>query len=79
VYEVQVADLAATMSLRLRGQSVGYFGFSTRRWAGYWYGPAKPPFETIDFFTSAADREEAHRKAWDWLDRQPGAPAKPDK
>jgi hypothetical protein len=79
LYEVQVADLAEAMSLRLRSQLIRYFGFTPRVWAGYWYGPATPPFETIHFFTAAAEREAAHHRTWAWLDRQPGAPPKPTK
>jgi hypothetical protein len=75
----QVRDVAAAMSLRLRGRGPEEFGFPMACWVGHWFGPDRPPFETIRDVVPAAVREWAQTRAWEWLDKQPGAPPKPGK
>jgi hypothetical protein len=68
VYEVQVRDVAAAMSLLRRGHDPETFGFHTTRWVGHWFGPGRPPFDTVTEFTPDA-RAAALKQVWDWLDR----------
>jgi RNA polymerase sigma factor (sigma-70 family) len=71
----QLRDVSAAMRLHLLGQKPEEFGF-------YWRWPNGPgagkPTNLGGFylnaigFLRAADREAAHKKAAEWLDKQPG-------
>jgi hypothetical protein len=37
------------------------------------------PYTDVGFFESSGARTAALKKAWDWLDEQPGAPPAPKK
>jgi hypothetical protein len=75
--EVQVRDVAAAMSLKLRGEDAAKHGFREAPFKSWWSEPrsyaAPLPFE------SAEARTEAHKNVWEWLDKQPDAPPKPSK
>jgi sulfatase modifying factor 1 len=69
--EIQVRDVAAAMSLNVRGQEFGKFGFEHVGYVAWWVGPAVAPFKAIHWFKTADDREAGLKKAWEWLDKQP--------
>jgi hypothetical protein len=71
----QVRDLAAAASLTLRGQKFWRYGFDQLIWLVWWADPVVVPA----MLPSDAARAAALKKAWDWLDQQPGAPPKPAK
>jgi hypothetical protein len=77
--EVQLRDVAAAMSLVLRGQDPDGYGFGLSTVSAWWAGPGPAPYKTPSFFRTADERAAAQTKAWDWLDKQPGAPPKPKK
>jgi hypothetical protein len=77
-YGVQLRELATAMSVRLRGQLPEQFGINMSRWVDHWYGPDRPPFETIQYNLSPDKRDGVIVSAWQWLDEQPNAPPKPD-
>jgi hypothetical protein len=78
-YEVQVRDVAASMSLALRGQDRRVFRFQVVNVMAEWSGTETCPYTDVGWFGTPAEREEAHKTAWEWLDKQPGAPPKPRK
>jgi hypothetical protein len=77
--QVQVRDIAAAMSLALRGQNFTSYAFQATQRYVYWEAAGQPRFMDLTPFQSAADREAALKKAWAWLDKQPDAPPKPGK
>jgi hypothetical protein len=76
-YGVQIRDVATAMSLRLRGQTPDQFGINMARWVGHWYGPDRPPFESLQYFLKPDEHDGIILRAWKWLDEQPNAPPKP--
>jgi hypothetical protein len=42
-------------------------------------GPEPSAFKAVTAFAKPDDREPALKKAWEWLDQQPGAPPMPSK
>jgi hypothetical protein len=78
-YEVQVRDVAAGMSLALRGQDRRVFRFQVVHVLAEWGGTDPCPYTDVAWLGTPAEREEAHKTAWEWLDKQPGAPPKPGK
>jgi hypothetical protein len=77
--DLQVRDLATAMSLVLRGEALTNFGFEPVEHRSWWTDSAAKPFTTPEVFQSPEARTAVLQKAWDWLDRQPGAPPKPAK
>jgi hypothetical protein len=75
--EVQVREVAATMSLVLSGKDPKAYGFAMSSHLAWWADPDPAPYKTPSFFQTTDDRDAALKKAWDWLDQQPGAPPKP--
>lgn len=75
--EIQVLDVAAAMSLRLRSQKLESHGFSPKLNKTSWGRPDLAQYVTPAAFASEEERAAALKKAWDWLDQQPGAPPKP--
>jgi hypothetical protein len=78
-YEVEVRDVAAGMSLALRGQDRRVFRFQVVHVMAEWGGTGTCPYTDVGWLGTPAEREAAHREAWGWLDRQPGAPLRPKK
>ena len=78
--EVQVRDVAAGMSLALRGHDVRAFGFYRVHVRPAW-GKSEDlsPYMDVNWFGTPAERDAGHKRAWEWLDQQAGAPAKPIK
>ena len=70
--EAQVRDAAAAMSLQLRGQKFADYGFPRIYRVAWYYRPTEPPpvLWPRAFPTDEA-RAAAHKKAWEWLDKQP--------
>jgi hypothetical protein len=71
---LKVCDMAAAMSVRLRGRSPDEFGFSTVSRVGFWFGDARPPFATVKPYFESEKQKSAQNATWDWLDKQPGTP-----
>jgi hypothetical protein len=66
--EVQVRDIAAVMSLRIRGSHAAANDFTMFRASTWW---SEPGFYATPLpFPTAEAREAAHKKAWAWLDEQ---------
>jgi hypothetical protein len=76
-YRLKVRDMAAAMSIRLRGRSPEEFGFSIVKQESFVFGDTRPSFETVALYFESEKQESAQSRAWEWLDKQPGAPAKP--
>jgi hypothetical protein len=76
--ECQVRDLAAAASLALRGQKVSDW-FTLRTSTTWWAAQGMKPVESPLGFSDPEVREAALKKAWEWLDKQPGAPPPPKK
>ncbi|MBX9624948.1 MAG: hypothetical protein K2X82_14170, partial [Gemmataceae bacterium] len=70
-HTAQVRDVAAAMSLVLRGEDFGKYGFPEVKHHAAKTGPDPAPFRAITCFEADADRAAAHEKAWGWLDKQP--------
>jgi hypothetical protein len=77
--ELQVREVAAAMSLMLRGQDPGAHGFDQTRHSTWWAGPGPAGFTTPNPFELAEARAAALTKAWEWLDKQPDAAPAPKK
>jgi hypothetical protein len=67
--DVQVRDLAAAMSLHLRGEDFSKYGFGSVGVMAWWAGDAVAPYNSVSFLRPK-DRDEAHKKAWAWLDER---------
>jgi hypothetical protein len=78
--EVQVRDVAAGMSLVLRGQDIQAFGLHPVHVRSVWRKSPDPcPYWDVGWLVALADREAGRKRVWEWLDQQAGAPAKPRK
>jgi hypothetical protein len=76
-YEVQVRDVAAEMSLLLRGEDYEKYGFERSNVIAWWVGPDPAPHKSVQWFNTGEERDAALEKAWAWLDRQPKASVEP--
>ena len=70
---------AAAMSLALRNQDLREFGFRLVQARSGWGNSEPYPVTDVGPFGTSAVRAAAHKKAWEWLDKQPAAPPKPGK
>jgi hypothetical protein len=70
--EVQVRDIAAAMSLKIRRRDPADYGFKAFRMSPWWSEPAF--YETPVAFPTTEAREAAHKKAWAWLDEKAKGP-----
>jgi hypothetical protein len=77
--DLQVRDVAAAMSLVLWGAVPANYGSEPFEHRAWWTDSAAKPFTTPEVFQSSKARAAALKKAWEWLDQQPGAPPKPGK
>jgi hypothetical protein len=75
----QVRDVAVGMSLSLRSVSLREFNFAPVKVRSVWEDSDTYRYQDVSWTHPPQARDEAHRKAWDWLDKQPGAPPKPAK
>jgi hypothetical protein len=75
-FEIDVSEVAAAMSLVLRGEEPASYGFKRVKHREWWADPAAEVFPTPDAFESPEARTAALKTAWEWLDQQPGAPPK---
>lgn len=73
-YEIQVREVAAAMSLGLRGEDVAKRGLPRIDVMAWWVGPDPAPYKALSRIEKSEDRDAILRRAWEWLDEQPGAP-----
>jgi hypothetical protein len=68
--DIQVRDLAAAMSLKLRGQDPVVYGFPSEVVTRWWAAPDPFPFKNPLPFKTPQARGEAMQRAWAWLDQR---------
>lgn len=69
--DTQLRELATAMSLVLRKQNLEDFGFRRMNWMVWWVGPDPAPLSDIAASLSDESRDDALKKSWEWLDKQP--------
>jgi RNA polymerase sigma factor (sigma-70 family) len=74
----QVRDVAAAMALRLLDEDFEKYGFEPMDYIHWQIRPDIAPFRGVGGFATDEARTAAHKKAWDWIDKQPKPEPKKD-